>query len=211
MTVVTTGDEQAKAAQHDSPRPRDATEATSGDAAQELGFEAARLAEAFSEWAGARSPATGSAEDQMAGSGSDSEAPGTESFEGSGGPADSGGEAGARGGATCDCGSNSGADAICRVCPICRVAAYVQTVRPEVLERVGDVLAMVAGSLQAMAAERSSEQTEHRTPAGTPGAPESPFRDADEAASGASEAPEPSVIPIQVYGDDFPSQTGGAV
>lgn len=58
--------------------------------------------------------------------------------------------------AGCGCGSGAGLDVVCRACPICRVASYVQTVRPEVLERVADVLAMIAGSLQAIAADRES-------------------------------------------------------
>lgn len=56
----------------------------------------------------------------------------------------------------CACGTPS-VQAVCEICPVCRVAAFLAEVRPETVERVADVLSMVVGSLEAFAAQRRSE------------------------------------------------------
>ena len=43
---------------------------------------------------------------------------------------------------------------VCRVCPVCRAVGLLHSVQPETMERLADLLGMVAGSLQAMAADR---------------------------------------------------------
>ena len=199
MTVVTVGDEQPDSGQQGSPKPQDVPEVTPDDAAQALGMEAARLAEAFTAWAGNRP--TGSTEDRAATDGRDAAQTGA-------GPEEEPGESGdVPKATTCECGHTASTAAVCSVCPICRAATYVQNLRPEVLERVGDVLAMVAGSLQAMAAERSRERAAGPGQSGTAG---SRSREADDEENDAAAQPAPSVIPIHVHGDEFPPQTQDA-
>ncbi|MBO1755329.1 hypothetical protein [Allobranchiibius sp. CTAmp26] len=146
------------------------------EAADALVAEATRLADAFTSWVGgvgstgddeadgarAQAPPEGPAQDPVAEPAGDRAR--------TDGPAASASPA-------CDCGRTAGLDAICRVCPVCRVAAYMHTVRPEVLVRVADVLAMVAGSLQLIAADRSgdpaaSEQTSTNDAEDGPGRPD---------------------------------------
>jgi len=40
------------------------------------------------------------------------------------------------------------------MCPVCRAAGLLQAVQPEVLDRVADLLSMVAGGLRSAADER---------------------------------------------------------
>lgn len=196
MAVVSTGDEKEPAGQQE-PRAggRSTAEQNSCDAADALGVEAARLAEAFSVWAGGADRPVGTAGATAAEDAGDKGAPDDENAGSSAGRNGAENTAGTSA-AGCECGRSSGLDAVCRVCPICRAAAYVQTVRPEVLERVADVLAMIAGSLQAIAADQ---------------APATPAEGSDAGASGtrATEEAEgerryPTSIPVQ-GDDDFPA------
>ncbi|CAG7572914.1 hypothetical protein FB554_1057 [Barrientosiimonas humi] len=67
-----------------------------------------------------------------------------------------GGDA-AAGPVTCGC-SNDAVSSVCGLCPVCRVATFVAEVQPETIEKVADLVSMVAGSLQSFAAQRRAEQ-----------------------------------------------------
>ncbi|KNX36955.1 hypothetical protein [Luteipulveratus halotolerans] len=54
----------------------------------------------------------------------------------------------------CTCDEVPVVASVCRVCPVCRVVGLLHSVQPETMERLADLLGMVAGSLQAMAADR---------------------------------------------------------
>lgn len=56
----------------------------------------------------------------------------------------------------CAC-ANPSVQSVCDICPVCRVAAFLSEVRPETVERVADLLSMVAGSLEAFAAQRRTD------------------------------------------------------
>ncbi len=90
--------------------------------------EAMRLAEAMSSWA--KSSARPRSDD---GQGPEGESEGTR---------------------PCSCADSAAVGTVCGVCPICRVAGIVAAIQPEVIERVADVLTMVAGSLQEVAEDR---------------------------------------------------------
>ncbi len=60
----------------------------------------------------------------------------------------------------CHCAGSDAVETVCGVCPVCRAAGLVAAVRPEVIERVADVLTLVAGSLQAVADDRRRAQSE---------------------------------------------------
>ncbi|MDE9366759.1 hypothetical protein PZ938_14185 [Luteipulveratus sp. YIM 133132] len=64
-------------------------------------------------------------------------------------------------------------ESVCGVCPICRGVALLHSIQPETMERVADLLGMVAGSLQAVAADRR----ESRAGAEAPAEPEGPARE----------------------------------
>lgn len=97
--------------------------------ASSVADEAARLAQAFSVWAqrdrGAASP-------------------------------DVGGEAGSArtDPAECGCSHGDSVEAVCRMCPVCRAAGLLQAVQPELLDRVADLLNMVAGGLHSAAEQK---------------------------------------------------------
>lgn len=65
-----------------------------------------------------------------------------------------GGDAGA---VRCGC-SHDAVSSVCGLCPVCRVATFVAEVQPETIEKVADLVGMVAGSLQSFAAQRRAEQ-----------------------------------------------------
>lgn len=169
------------------------------DAAGALGAEAARLADAFAAWAGGGGPTEGTTA---------SAGPAADSGPANSGPADAGpvvDEPGADPGTApvdvvCGCGRSAGIDAICRVCPVCRAATNLHTVRPEVLERVADVLAMIAGSLQAIAADWTRDQ---QTDGGA--ADNRAAGGSDPAAGATSSSAAPAGVPIPVHGDDDPT------
>lgn len=54
----------------------------------------------------------------------------------------------ARGEQVCAC------PALCRRCPVCRIGGFIAQLTPETLERMADLLAMAAGSLQSAAEQR---------------------------------------------------------
>ncbi|WP_431841090.1 hypothetical protein [Calidifontibacter indicus] len=74
------------------------------------------------------------------------------------------GASGAPSGSGCDCGPTAHSPAVCKVCPVCRVGAFLEGLSPEVMERFADIIAMVAGSLQAVAQQRRA-QADAATPA----------------------------------------------
>lgn len=168
-----------------------------GEAADALVAEATRLADAFSSWVGGVGGADGTGRP----GGADTGEPAPTSDEDS--PSEPVGEEPAADGAAapapmaCDCGRTAGLDAICRVCPVCRIASYMHTVRPEVLVRVADVLAMVAGSLQMIAADRSSDPQAAPRQASTNDAEDGPHRP--------DPRPADTGVPIPVRGDDDPT------
>lgn len=67
------------------------------------------------------------------------------------------GASGAPSGSGCDCGPTAHSPAVCKVCPVCRVGAFLEGLSPEVMERFADIIAMVAGSLQAVAQQRRAQ------------------------------------------------------
>lgn len=173
-----------------------------GAAADALVAEATRLADAFTSWVGG---VGGDGAADLAGEGEEVDgarsAPASEDAA-TGGPAEPAADGPRNGGPTasaqpaCECGRAAGLDAICRVCPVCRIAAYMHTVRPEVLVRVADVLAMVAGSLQMIAADRSAD----------PAAPGHPTaNDAEDGPGRPDPRPADIGVPIPVRGDDDPT------
>lgn len=66
-------------------------------------------------------------------------------------------DAQAAGGCSCN-----PAPKVCRVCPVCRVGAVVESLSPDLVDRLADLVAMVAGSLKVIADDRRQEQ---QTPA----------------------------------------------
>ena len=67
------------------------------------------------------------------------------------------GASGAPSGSGCDCGPTAHSPAVCKVCPVCRAGAFLEGLSPEVMERFADIIAMVAGSLQAVAQQRRAQ------------------------------------------------------
>lgn len=125
--------------------------------------EAVRLAEVLAGLMGTGSPMSRSAESDAT-KPADSEAtPETkaeataETETETSGPEESASEAPEQAG--CSCQASAAVGAVCQVCPICRLAGLVDSVRPETMERIADLLGMVAGSLQAVAADRRSAAT----------------------------------------------------
>lgn len=53
----------------------------------------------------------------------------------------------------CSC-SRAQTPAVCQVCPVCRVGAFLEGLSPDIVERLADVVAMFAGSLHAAAQQR---------------------------------------------------------
>ncbi|TWP36981.1 hypothetical protein [Leekyejoonella antrihumi] len=114
------------------------TDGTDGtDPGGAVAQEALRLAEAVSDWARSTHPNPGDARPDAETS-RDTDPPSAERTAGR----------------SCGCHESGAVDSVCRVCPICRVATVVQAIQPEALERVADVLAMFAGSLNAVAEDR---------------------------------------------------------
>ena len=169
--------------------------ADDGGAAEALVAEATRLADAFTSWVGGVGAGGGDAGDAASGrarSQGPSEVPPQET------PAEPArDEPRADASPVCECGRTAGLDAICRVCPVCRIAAYMHTVRPEVLVRVADVLAMVAGSLQLIAADRTPDP---QTAAG-----KTSTDDAEDGPWSPDPRPVGTGVPIPVRGDDDPT------
>lgn len=140
-----TGDSGEPAGQSSRPGPGHSAQ----DVTDALSAEAARLADAFSVWVGDRAGQDPDESDAV----DDEPAPKP--------------EAAASTAATpvCGCGRGTGVDLVCKMCPVCRAAEFLHTVRPETLERFADVLAMVAGSLHAIAADRSGTHGADPSPA----------------------------------------------
>lgn len=59
----------------------------------------------------------------------------------------------------CDCAHAPAVEAVCRMCPVCRLAGLVQAVQPDLLDRVADLLGMVAGGLRTAAREGRATDT----------------------------------------------------
>ncbi|MBC9957607.1 hypothetical protein [Yimella sp. cx-51] len=129
----------------------DRTEDDQSDAAAAVAQEAMKLVESLGAWAGSASSA--------------------HAFESSaGGGSDRDDDEPKRGDDGCSC-STAHAPVVCRVCPVCRVGAFLEGLSPEAMERIADLIGMVAGSLQAVAQERragSPSGEESRPPAGQP-------------------------------------------
>lgn len=125
------------------------------DSAANVADEAVKLMEALGAWAGTAS----------------GEAPGAGSRE-----HDPSGER------SCSC--TDSAPAVCKVCPVCRVGAFLEELSPDVMERVADLIAMVAGSLHAAAETRRSGQR-----ADQPSDRQSDMEDTERRSSGRSSSP----------------------
>ncbi|AKU17140.1 hypothetical protein [Luteipulveratus mongoliensis] len=76
--------------------------------------------------------------------------------------------------AGCSCQDAAMVAAVCQVCPVCRVAGLLHNVRPETMDRIADLLGMVAGSLQAVAADRRTASGESAPPTREPARPGTP-------------------------------------
>ncbi|WP_148043260.1 hypothetical protein [Flexivirga caeni] len=101
-------------------------------AASSVADEAARLAQAFSVWAQRDGEATTE----------DTARPGEHDRS----------EA-----AACGCSHGDAVEAVCRMCPVCRAAGLLQAVQPELLDRIADVLTLIAGGLHSAADQRREE------------------------------------------------------
>lgn len=127
--------------------PSDTSDRQAGPAS--VADEATRLAEAFAVWAknsklAADAVAEGDADDPGQAEAERRTAPP---------PAAHGTAVG------CDCGQGPAVEAVCRMCPVCRLAGLVQAVQPELLDRVADLLGVVAGGLRTAAQERRAADT----------------------------------------------------
>ncbi|HWC20736.1 MAG TPA: hypothetical protein VG502_00425 [Flexivirga sp.] len=60
---------------------------------------------------------------------------------------------------SCDCAHGAAVEAVCRMCPVCRMAGLVQAVQPDLLDRVADLLGLVAGGLHSAAEQRRTSTT----------------------------------------------------
>ncbi len=140
-----TGDSGEPAGQSSKPGPGHSAQ----DITDALSAEAARLADAFSVWVGDRAGQDPDESDAV----DDEPAPKPEAA------------ASADATPVCGCGRGTAVDLVCKMCPVCRAAEFLHTVRPETLERFADVLAMVAGSLHAIAADRSGTHGADPSPA----------------------------------------------
>lgn len=88
--------------------------------------EAAKLAQAFSAWS-RQGPAGGSERSH-----------GADASDAAG----------------CGCSHGDSVQAVCRMCPLCRAAGLLQAVQPDLLDRVADLLSVVAGGLHSAAEQR---------------------------------------------------------
>lgn len=104
--------------------------------------EAIKLMESLGAWADTQAQAQAQASAQSSGAPAPDtqEAPGQESAEKS-----------TTGG--CDC-SSTHAPKVCAVCPVCRIGSFVESLGPDAMERIADVIGMLAGSLQEAARQR---------------------------------------------------------
>lgn len=129
------------------------TDLPPSDSAGPVAAEALRLAEAFAAWAGGMSDTHSqhTDADRSADAVSDDTVPDDTAGHGSTTPR---AEAHEPAGPGCGCGQATALDAVCRVCPVCRLAGLVQAIRPDVIDRVADLLAMVSGSLHEVASSR---------------------------------------------------------
>lgn len=142
--------------------PSDPDNQTSG--ASNVADEAMRLAEAFAVWAqngklAADVAAHDTRTDEAAG----------QNAEGGDAPAEPP-ERGAAA-ASCDCAQGTAVEAVCRMCPVCRMAGLVQAVQPDLLDRVADLLGLVAGGLHSAAEQRRTSDSGAGT-VNTSGTPE---------------------------------------
>lgn len=182
-----------------------------------LGAEAARLAEAFTAWVGARTTTDsekpdGAEEDPEARSpisdrsatesANDDPAVGDRAADPPGDESGTGADSGVSGSTVCGCNSQTGVDVVCRMCPICRAAEFLHTVRPEVLERCADVLAMIAGSLQAIAADRPAQPASSRPSPPPPSASRGSKGSDDPVGASHPSRGSESGISIPVHGDE---------
>ncbi|MFC6706386.1 hypothetical protein [Flexivirga alba] len=130
--------------------PSDPDDKQSG--ASNVADEAMRLAEAFAVWAQNGKLAADVAmhdapADQAATSGTESaDAPSAPPRDGTAAP-------------SCDCAHGAAVEAVCRMCPVCRMAGLVQAVQPDLLDRVADLLGLVAGGLHSAAEQRRTSDT----------------------------------------------------
>lgn len=58
----------------------------------------------------------------------------------------------------CDCAHGATVEAVCRMCPVCRMAGLVQAVQPDLLDRVADLLGLVSGGLRSAAEQRRTSE-----------------------------------------------------
>lgn len=145
----------------DEPSDPDSHQSGASDVAD----EAMLLAEAFAVWAQngrlAADVATHDAppntpSEDAAGSGTESEdAPSPQPAAG--------------GAPSCDCAHGEAVEAVCRLCPVCRMAGLVQAVQPDLLDRVADLLGLVAGGLHSAAQQRRTSDSGSTTTADTGG------------------------------------------
>lgn len=132
--------------------PSDTGEQQTGAAS--VADEAMRLAEAFAVWAqNSKQAADASAAD----GGAPEESPVTDQAPAREPAAPAGAPHGTAPG--CDCAQGPAVEAVCRMCPVCRLAGLVQAVQPDLLDRVADLLGVLASGLRTTARERRVADT----------------------------------------------------
>lgn len=128
--------------------------------ASSVADEAMRLAEAFAVWAqngklaadvAAHDEPNGAPTDETAGGGTNSE------------DVSSTASAARATAPSCDCAHGEAVEAVCRLCPVCRMAGLVQAVQPDLLDRVADLLGLVAGGLHSAAQQRRTSDGDSTT------------------------------------------------
>lgn len=137
--------------------PSDPENPTSG--ASDVAEEAMRLAEAFAVWAQNGKLAADAATQGT--SSDDAESPGaaTDSKTTSGPGAEPAAPKPAATPPSCDCAHGAAVETVCRMCPVCRMAGLVQAVQPDLLDRLADLLGLVAGGLHSAAEQRRTSDT----------------------------------------------------
>ena len=130
--------------------PFDPDNQTSG--ASDVADEAIRLAEAFAVWA-----QNGKLAADVAAH--DTPTDGAAAEDASVGDAPKGRPEPGAAAPSCDCAQGVAVEAVCRMCPVCRMAGLVQAVQPELLDRVADLLGLVAGGLRSAADQRRTPDT----------------------------------------------------
>lgn len=144
--------------------PSDTSDEQSGPAS--VADEAMRLAEAFAVWAqNSKLAAEATVDDSARDDATADTAPVPERHRSTAG---------------CDCAQGTAVEAVCRMCPVCRLAGVVQAVQPDLLDRVADLLGVVAGGLHTAAQQRRTADAPTKDERDTSGAVDVPVTGEDD-------------------------------